>query len=263
MAEAAGSSKTLLKAVALLDALAKQPGLSLADLSRLTELPKPTAHRVLAALVEERLVRVDSDGAYRLGVQCFVLGTAFLEGLDLRTEARGPLEDLVGRCDETCHLGVLDGQRIVYLEKVESGHAVRMHSRIGSTNPAHSTGLGKAILAHCDEAVVDAVVAAGLRRRTPQTITDPDRLRDELARIRRRGYAVDDAENEDGIRCVAAPVLDHKREVVAGISVAGPTYRLSRERAREFSGHVLATARTLSQRIGYPGELPVEEERRT
>ncbi|MGH3666085.1 MAG: IclR family transcriptional regulator, partial [Egibacteraceae bacterium] len=188
-----------------------------------------------------------------------VLGTAFIESLDLREESRDLLADLAAHTGETCHLGVLDGHRIVYIEKVESPHAVRMHSRVGSTNPAHSTGLGKAMLAHCDAEVIAATIAQGLPRRTGRTITDPERLRQELATIRRRGFALDDVENEDGIRCVAAPVLDHKRDVVAGISIAGPTYRLTLDRLQQVGSRVRAAALELSQRIGYPGELPMAQ----
>lgn len=257
---ASGSSKTLVKALSILDAITQYPGgLSLADISRHTGLAKPTAHRVLGVLANNRLLRADTDGNYRLSTQCLVLGTAFIESLDLRQESRDLLAELVNYSGETCHLGVLDGQRIVYIEKVESSHAVRMHSRVGSTNPVHSTGLGKAMLAHCDEESIDEVIAAGLPPRTERTITDANQLREELAVIRRRGFAIDDIENEDGIRCVAAPVLDHTREVVAGVSISGPTYRVTRDRFEKLGHKVRESSLTLSHRIGYPGELPIEE----
>jgi IclR family acetate operon transcriptional repressor len=256
---ASGGSKTLVKGIVLLNLVMGRPdGMTLTDISREADLPNPTAHRVLGVLLDQGLLRVDTAGVYRLGPQCLVLGTAFVEGLDIRAESRDLLAALVAHTGETCHLGVLDGHRIVYIEKTESSHAVRMHSRIGSTNLVHSTGLGKAMLAHCDDATVESVIAQGLAARTAHTITDPDRFRTEMGRVRRRGFAVDDVENEEGIRCVAAPVLDHKREVVAGISIAGPTYRLTVDRVSEVGQRVVATALELSQRIGYPGEIPVD-----
>lgn len=251
--------KTLIKAVRLLNLVMEHPqGIGLAEISRVAGLPKPTVHRMLGVFVDEGLLRVDSGGQYRLATQCLVLGTAFLEGLDLREESRDLLAALLEHTGETCHLGVLDGNRIVYIEKMESSHAVRMHSRVGSTGPVHSTGLGKAMLAHSSPEKIEAIVAEGLTHRTAQTITDGTRFRAELARIRRCGFAVDDIENEDGIRCVAAPVFDHKREAVAGISIAGPTYRVTFDRIPEIAQRVLDAALELSRRIGYPGDLPVD-----
>lgn len=250
--EGAGA-KTLVKALRILDAVATNPeGLSLSDLSRLCRLPKPTAHRVLGVLVEAAMLRLDPDGGYRLGPECLVLGTAFLDGLDLRDRAREVMRDLSSRTGETCHLGILDGFRIVYIEKIESSQAIRMASRIGRTNPVHSTAIGKAIAAFLPEDRIEAIVAAGLEQRTARTITDADRFRSELATIRRRGYAIDDVENEDGIRCVAAPVFDHERSVVAGISISGPEYRLSLGHVVQMADDVRAAAAELSRRIGYP-----------
>lgn len=256
-----GAAKTLVKGVMLLNLVMEHPqGITLAELSRLAELPKPTAHRVLGVLVDEGLLRTDSVGTYRLGTQCLVLGMAFLNALDLRQESRDLLADLLHHTGETCHLGVLDGDRIVYIEKVESSHAVRMHSSIGSTGPVHSTGLGKAMLAHSEPGVIEAVIAKGLPPRTPQTITAADKLRAHLAEVRRRGFAVDDIENEEGIRCVGAPVFDHNGGVVAGISVAGPTYRITFDRIDEIGDQVRRAALELSRRIGFAGTLPVEDD---
>jgi IclR family acetate operon transcriptional repressor len=252
---ATGSAKTLVKALRILGSVAAHPeGLTLSDLSRICRLPKPTAHRVLGVLVHGGMLRLDADGGYRLGPECLVLGTAFLENLDLRDQARDILFDLVERTGETCHLGVLDGKRVVYIEKVESPHPIRMASRVGRTNPAHSTGIGKAMLAFSPEEQIEAIIAAGLEQRTPRTITDPSRLRSELAMVAKRGYAIDDIENEESIRCIAAPVFDHEHAVVAGISIAGPEYRLSLGRLVEMADDVREAARELSRRVGYPDE---------
>jgi DNA-binding IclR family transcriptional regulator len=250
---ATGVAKTLVKALRILGSVAAHPeGLTLSDLSRTCRLPKPTAHRVLGVLVQGGMLRLDADGGYRLGPECLVLGTAFLENLDLRDQARDILFDLVERTGETCHLGVLDGKRVVYIEKVESPHPIRMASRVGRTNPAHSTGIGKAMLAFSPAEQIEAIIAAGLEQRTPRTITDPSRLRNELAMVAKRGYAIDDIENEESIRCIAAPVFDHEHAVVAGISIAGPEYRLSLGRLVEMADDVREAARELSRRVGYP-----------
>lgn len=252
---ATGAAKTLIKALRILASVAAHPeGLTLSDLSRICRLPKPTAHRVLGVLVEGGMLRLEADGGYRLGPECLVLGTAFLENLDLRDRARDILTDLVERTGETCHLGVLDGMRVVYIEKVESPHPIRMASRVGRTNAAHSTGIGKALLAFSPEEQVDAIIASGLEQRTPRTITDPSRFRNELAMVAKRGYAIDDVENEEAIRCIAAPVFDHQHAVVAAISIAGPEYRLSLGRLVEMADDVRAAARELSRRLGFPDD---------
>jgi DNA-binding IclR family transcriptional regulator len=248
-------AKGLVKGLALLRATAENPaGLGLAELSRATGVPKPTALRLLGPLLDYGLLRVTPDGRYRLGPECLVLGSIARESLDLREVARDLLRGLGDRTGETIHLGVRDGVRVVYIDKVESPHSLRMASRIGAGNPLYSTGLGKAILAFSGEEVVEAVIEAGLERRTAHTITAPGELRAELGRIRERGFAVDDVENEDGIRCVAAPVFDDEGEAVASISVTGAEYRLTHEHAVAIAPEVRAAALELSRRIGYRQE---------
>ena len=251
--------KALVKALAILKAIAEhRDGLSLAQLSREMDIPKPTMHRLVQPLLDYRLLQTTGDG-YRLGAQCLVLGTRFLEAVDIRVEAKDVLEDLVAHSGETCHLGVIEGDQVVYIEKVESAHAVRMHSWIGSTNPIHCTGLGKAMLSHGPQDCVDELLDGELEQRTPATLTDPVALRAELARCRERGYPVDDIENEEGVRCVAAPVLDNRGEVVAGLSIAGPVHRMTPDRSPELGLRVRTAALELSKRIGYLGDLPVDE----
>lgn len=268
MVAAAGSAKNLVRALALLRVLSERPeGMSLAEISRLGALPKPTAHRLLSVLAEAGMVRENGRGGYGLGPECLVLGSAFLDGLDLRREAREVLEALVERTGETCHLGIRDGDRVVYVEKVESPQMVQLRSRVGLIAPLHTTALGKVLLAHGVEAEVEAEVeamfAAGVEKRTANTITDLDEFRVSLGLIRERGFAVDDVENEEGIRCVAAPVFDHEGKAVASISVSGPEYRVPSERLEDLGKEVSEAALTLSRRIGYRYDVyNLEEESR-
>lgn len=248
MAEA---PKTVLKALSFLNLVARHPNLTLSELGRQAGVPAPTALRLLRALQQESLVQVDGDGRYRLGIQCLVLGSTYLENFDLRAEARAELERLAEETGETVHLGVPDGAEVIYVDKVETSHSVRMYSRVGAASPMYSTGIGKAILAHADPALVDQVVAAGLPRRTPNTITDPDRLLAELDRVRDRGYAVDDVENEEGIRCAAAAVRRADGTPLAAISVSGPASRITEERIPAMGEAVMSVADRLSARLGY------------
>jgi IclR family acetate operon transcriptional repressor len=249
-----GETKALVKAVATLDALLAEPdGRSLADLARETGLSRATTHRLLAGLADAQLVRALGDGRYALGPRCLVLGAGFLAGVDLRREALPMLHELAEATGETVHLGVLSDTQVVYIEKVDSRHAVRLHSRVGAAQPAITTGLGRALLAHADPPLVAAALAAGVEARTPNTVTDADALRALLATVRRDGVALDDVENEPGIRCVAAPVLDHLGRAAAAISVTGPEQRITSAEAERLKPIVRTAAQTLSRRIGWPG----------
>lgn len=242
---------TVVKALSLLNLVAEHPGLTLTELAHAGKLPPPTAYRLLRALTQFELVRVTTDHRHHLGPHCFTLGSKFLAGIDLKTEARQFLEALVEETGETTHLGVRDGVSVVYLDKVETHHPVRMYSRIGALSPMHSTGIGKVLLAYGDATIVDRVVEAGLERRTPNTITDPLRLRSELERVRARQYAIDDVENEAGIRCVAAPILGADGSAIAAISISGPAGRITDERIQTMGKLVLDATRVLSRKFGY------------
>ena len=247
-----GSAKNLVKAFALLQVMVDRGGgLPLAELSRLGDIPKPTARRLLSNLAGLGMVREDERGTYSLGPQCLVLGSAFLDGLDLRREARGVLGELMEKTGETCHLGVKDVDRIVYIEKVESPQAVQLRSGVGFTAPLYSTALGKVMLAYGDEAEVERLAGRGLEKRTPNTIVDIESLRAEIAKVRERGFAIDDIENEEGIRCVAAPVLDHRKEVIASISLSGPEHRIPSERLGELAVEIKDAAARLSEKVGF------------
>ena len=252
-----GEAKTLVKGITTLNALAAEPaGLSLVEIAHATDLPKATAHRLLTTLVNAGLVRPLGNGRYGLGSHCFELGQAYLHGIDLRTEALVEMRRLVSDTGETCHLGILSDDRIVYIEKLDSPHPIRMYSRVGATNPAATTSLGKAILAFAPEDVVESVFAHGIPKRTPATVTDVAEARRLLLDIRRTGFAIDDVENEEGIRCVAAPILDHESQPVAGISISGPEHRLTRERVDALGAAVRSAAERVSNGLGYRGSLP-------
>lgn len=264
MVASAGSAKNLVRALAMLRVISQHAeGLSLTEICRRSEISKPTAHRLLGVLGEAGMVREVGRGSYGLGPQCLVLGSAFLDGLDLRREAKEVLEELVATTGETCHLGIRDGDRIVYIEKVESSKLVQLKTRVGLTNPLHSTALGKVLLAYDEDAEIKSMFARGVERRTPNTITDFEAFRAELEEVCKRGFAVDDVENEEGIRCVAAPVFDHEERVVASISLSGPEYRVPPERLEDLGKEVSEAALTLSRRIGYRyGVYNLEEESR-
>src|SRR5882724_2291520 len=221
------------RAVVILDMLAAvREDLSLFELSERLDLHKSTIHRLLMVLERHRLVeRRPESGKYGLGLKLFELGTRAFARLGLGERAHPHLERLAAEAGETAHLCVLEDGEVLYLEKVEPSRTIRVPSTVGRRNPAHCTAVGKALLAFLPEADLDRLIQGrGLPAHTPNTITTPALLRRELRAIRQRGYAVDDEEIEEGLRCIGAPVRDHSGRVVASMSIAGPAFRLTRTR---------------------------------
>lgn len=249
------ASSSLRRALSILMYLAEDEGhpqgASLTDLATGLGLSKSTVLRLVGPLREVRLLDQDPEsGHYRLGPQNALLGQLYQERLDVRRTAAPLLHQLAKDVREAVHLVSFDPPEIVYIDKVESPQAVRMHSRVGGRQPAYCTATGKAFLAHSTDDVLDQVLAAGLPARTPATLTSPDELRADLDRIRQRGYAIDDVENELEIRCVAAPVFNHSGAVVTAVSISGPASRVTHDRLAEIGTHVTKTARALTERLG-------------
>jgi len=245
------------RALAILDLLSFEgPDLSLGEVSDKLELHKSTVHRLIMVLERHKLIERNSlNGRYRLGLKLFELGTRAVSRLDLRERARPVLERLVLETSETVHLGILDDTEVLYLDKVEPARSVRMSSSVGRRNPAYCTAMGKSILAYLTEAQVEAIVRKhGLKAMTANTITSLLELKAELAGIRERGYAVDNEEIEEGVRCVGCVVRDFSGGPVAAISVSAPAFRISREKAKNLSRPVIAAANTLSAELGYKQE---------
>jgi DNA-binding IclR family transcriptional regulator len=230
-------------------------GASISDLTGGSGLAKASVFRMLRTLEGTGLVeRIPGTDLYRLGVRCLEFGQGYLEQVDLRQDALPVMEGLRSRFNETVHLAVLDDQlRVVYLEKLETTHAVGlMMSRVGRTAPSFCTGLGKALLAGQADDVVGVLADSGqLRRYTDATICEPDDLRAELERIRERGYSLDLEEHERGVRCVAAAIGGPGGGPIAAISVAGPAQRLPERQLRgELAQAVMAAVREASHRLG-------------
>lgn len=243
----------LARALDLLDALESNGTLSLTEASAITGINKVTTLRVLANLAERGYVERDPTSLrYRLGLRLLKLSARLAEGIDLRTLARPLLYVLQAASKETVNLAVPGNAGITYIDILESGSGLRMAAKVGSQDSYHSTAVGKAMLAYMAPERSERLMARSrLSRKTAKTITDPAVLRSELRRIRARGYAIDDEENEVGARCVAAPIFDHTSELVGAVSVSGPTSRLPAARLREFGPRVRALTQEISTRMGY------------
>jgi DNA-binding IclR family transcriptional regulator len=247
------------RALTILDAFASQrPRMSLTDLCEATHLPPSTAYRIAANLVDRGYLSQGSRrGDYWPGLALIRMGGVALGQLDVREKAAPTLRELRNESKETVHLAALDRRRVIYLEKLESLHAVGlMSSRVGRTAPAHCTALGKALLAFADEGAEEDVVSRKLERFTPRTIIDGALLRDHLAKVREQGYATDMGEHEVDVRCIAAPVRDHSGKTIAAISVAGPAQRMEVQMRRGLIKDVVAAANRICRELGYLGDAP-------
>jgi IclR family KDG regulon transcriptional repressor len=242
-----------LKALDYLESCGDEAGVT--EVGQALGVHKSTASRLLATMESEGYVaRNDVTGKYSLGMRIVELAKTKLDQLDIRTYARPFLEELVQKTQETAHLAIMDQGSIVYIDKVDTPHTLIMRSKIGYRISPHCTALGKAILAALAEARIDAILQEeSLHRFTPNTITDPLTFKEHLTRVRIQGFAIDDEEHEEGIRCAAAVIRNHTGRVAGAISVSGPAARVSRQRVEEIGILVRDTCRKLSKSLGHNG----------
>lgn len=241
------------RAITLLEALDAAGGeMSLVGLCREAQLSKSTAYGLLSTLQHRGLVGRTVGGAYTLGLRLFELGSSAVARLDLRVQATDVLREMALRFGETAHLVTRDGADVVYIDKVESEHSMRIVSQVGQRLPATCTGVGKAILANLPEQQLDALLSAtDLQRFTKNTITDKTLFRAHLRDVKQRGYSIDDEEIFDGLRCVAAPIFDHTGACIGALSLSGPSVRIGLSRISDMIPAVCAYAQKVAQRLGY------------
>ena len=215
-------------------------------------IPKSSAYQLLLTLESRGYLRRVGEGKrYSLGLRLFELGNQSVSQLNIRTEAIPILRDLMLKTNQTCHLGVLEGTEGVYLAKVEGSQPIRLNSWEGKRIAFHCTSMGKVLLAWRDEESIDEMLnQTTLTGLTEKTITDRNELKKHLQMIRKRGWALDDEENEPDIRCVAAPVRHITGTVIAAISVSGLATRLNDEVLPEVSEQVMNAAIQLSAKMG-------------
>ncbi len=228
--------------------------LRLTDLARKTKLHKSTVYRLVEAMRAHRLICLDeSSWRYFLGLRLFELGAIAMSHLELDRLGQPVLQTLAEQTGETAHLCVLDGSDILAIAKVESRSALHIRSATGYRTRAYSTSAGKAILAGLTQDEIEEYIAkTPLVAFTRNTITYAARLRAELKKIARQGYALDQEEREEGVRCVAAPVRDHTGRAIAAISILAPSIRLaSSKRIADATRMTVAAAAELSRRLGY------------
>lgn len=246
--------QVLERAFHILDALAESGGeLGASELAARLHLHKATVHRLLVALERQRYIERNAElPKYRLGWRLFELGAAAVSRLDLYALARPYVDRLVEETGETAHLGVLRGGEIISLVVADSRRNLRSPSTVGRRSPLYCTSQGKAMLAFLpEERAGELIRDMTMQGFTRHTITRPARLKKELVLVRKRGYAIDNEEFEEGLRCIGAPIRNHAGEPVAAISIAGPAFRVGGQRMGELVDLVTAAARELSSAMGF------------
>ncbi|MDB1089226.1 IclR family transcriptional regulator [Streptomyces sp. ACA25] len=244
---ATGGVQSLERAFRLLEHMADAGGeVGLSELAGRSGLPLPTIHRLIRTLVATGYVRQQPDRRYALGPRLIRLGESATR--PLATWARPYLARLVEETGETANMALLDGDEVVYVAQVPSRHAMRMFTEVGRRVLPHATGVGKALLAHRPDAEVRALLArTGMPAATERTITTPDAFLEALAEARTSGYAMDDNEQEIGVRCLAVPVPD--TPMAAALSVSGPAGRLTESAADRMVPLLREVARELSDAL--------------
>jgi len=221
--------------------------LGVSEIAQATGLHKATTHRILMTLLNSGfLERADDGERFRLGLRLMEMGLGALRGLDFRQTAFPYMQQLVERFQETCTLSIFDRGQMLYVEVVYSEHSLTIGARVGRHLPVHCTASGKVLLAFLPAEVTKPILDGTLAVYTEKTITLPERLREELDLVRQRGYALADEEFEIGIWAIAAPIRDIDGTVIAAMSIASPTSRLSAESIPEMAQALMEAAGAIS-----------------
>jgi IclR family KDG regulon transcriptional repressor len=253
-------SKSVVRAVQIIEYLSlssDQP--SIRSMARALGCGASTLHRYLATYKGLGYVRQNQvTGRYELTLKFAWLASKVMENLEVSQAGHPLMEDLTRITGQTTHLAVLENEEMVYVAKIDGNEAVNMRSRIGSRAFVHSTAAGKAMLAFLSrERRREIVQRLKLVQLTPRTVVSKQQLSHELDLIAKRGYAIDDEENEVGIRCVGAPILDIAGEVAGGLSISGWTLTMTLERAHALAPEVVRVAQLISRELGwYPSGGP-------
>ena len=230
----------------------QHPERGLSEIAQEVYLHKATTHRIVTTLVNYGfLERAADNQKYRLGLQLTDLGFKAIRRMDLRREALPYMKQLTQQLQEACDLSILDRGNVFYIEFVQGEHTLTVAAAVGQRLPPCCTASGKLFLANLPPNELDAILSGPMIAYTEKTITAPDKLQQQLGEIRKQGYAVDDEEFEVGIRAVSAAIRNQPGNVIASISVPGPTSRMTKERIPDIAEALMETAQLISRRMGW------------
>ena len=239
------STRSVVTAIQILEAVAENQPIGLSELSRVLEVPKATVYRSLVTLEELRWL-MQADNLWSLTIHAYAVASRGSSGTRIRDAAIGPLNTLQLATGETVHLAVPDGREMVVVERLDTAHALRAFLALGSQLPMHASSTGLAYLSAVDDAAFDEYLAGDLEARTHATVLDRDELRRMRVQDRARGYSINEEGLSSGITSLGAPVLDVGGRVAAAISVSGPSSRMTSEHFEDYGARVRDTAITIS-----------------
>ncbi len=250
------STPAVEKAFAVLELISRrEQGARMVDVVELLALPKSSAFVLLTSLEQLGYLARDADGRYRLTSRMFELGMRAMRNLDVAKVAEPHLEKLRDMTGMTVHLAGLDDSSVVYLRKLDGPGLVRFDTYVGKRVSVHLTGVGKALAAHLPDDELDRVARnLDFSRGTEKSIQSARAFKANLKKVRERGYALDEEEEEPGVRCVAAPIQNHRGEVVASAGVVGLNRDLTGAALARVAAAVVETARAISLQLGSPAE---------
>ena len=229
----------------------EQNGRSLTEISRYTGMHKSTVYRLLITLMRRGYLVRDNVGQYRIGHKMIEVTSYYISGLELQTEARPYIAEISSYLGMGTYLGVLEGDKVVYVEKINGTNSVRMFSQIGIKIPAYCSALGKCLLSNfSNEDLEKTLEDCSFIKFTPNTISCLEDLKKELMMVRKRGWAMDDEEYEPGHRCVGVPIYDYKGDIIAAVSVCSDVHVLTDDRVNETALYMMGKAREISERMG-------------
>ena len=244
--------KSVLRATKILNYIGEHGNeVRLTEISKGLDINKSTLHSIMSTLESaEYISQNENNSKYSLGNQIFKLGKIYEGDMSFTKIARPFLKKLNTAFEETVQLGVLSGKEVLYIDKVESSHALRMTCQTGAKDDLHASATGKVLLAHLNAEQQNQILAARLEKHTKNTLVVEEKLRDEIKQISEQGYAFDHQESEIGLNCVAAPVKDHTNNVIATIGVSAPISRVSEEELLAMKDKLLKVTKELSTVLG-------------
>lgn len=251
--ESTGQVQSLCRALSILNVIADvDNGLTMSEIAQRTGLPVSTTHRLLTTLQHERYVRYENDlSLWRMGVQAFIIGNAFVRSRDIIATSRPFMNALMEKSGETVNLAVADQGECIYLAQVECRQMMRVQAKPGSRVPIHSSAVGKALLAAMPtEKTLKFIKMREFERATDKTVIDQKALSREIDEVRENGYACDDEEHCVGLRCVASAIYDEFGEPIAAVSLSGPRARIEDERFPVLGAMVRETAAEITAAMG-------------
>lgn len=241
------------RALDIIEVLSQEnDGLGVTEIASRIGLPKSTAHRIIATMAERGYLSRTDKGVYKIGLKLIEAVSCYINSLELQTEARPYVAQITAELGLTSHLGVLDGDQVVYIEKMDVFSNVRMYSQIGVRVHSYSCSLGKCLLSNYSSQQVRKIMAnCSFIRFTKKTLGSVDELIADLDKVRSRGWAIDDEEAEIGHRCIGAPIYDYRGDIIAAISASGPTSILTEDRIESVAQYVRKQALEISKSMGY------------